>query len=350
MIIDMASDKLEIGMYIILPDSLLENPFWKSKFEIKNEKQIKKILKAGINNIKVDTEKCKINIPIPETVTVVEASSQAEGEKAAEPPAAETVIEVAAPEANPVKEPPKQDKKEPAAAVAKTPVITVKEPPKQDKKEPASPPDKWDPEKFMPPQLVEAFKDTSMPPADRAKVVQDYSTEMMKNILDNPTEDNLTATKDGIYDMVDLIMNEGETCDSLTKLVSHDFYTYTHSVNVGLKSMLLAKEFYGDSSTHDMHELGAGFFLHDIGKVNIPAEIINKKGRLTDGEMDTMRKHPEESQKLLSSTNHLTSQAKIIVMHNIMSAKTATGILSVLKDLTFILTRQYAALPIFMTL
>ena len=210
MIIDIDSNQLEIGMYVILVDSLFENPFWKTEFVIEKQKQIQKIINAGIKKVKVDTEKGKKYV-----------------------------------DANGLK-----------SAVNKVEVSS-----KPQEKEPATPPDKWEPAKFMPPKLVEAFKDVNLPPADRAKVVHDYSIEMMKNILERPTAETIAATKEGVAEIVDAIMNEGETCDNLTKIVSHDFYTYTHSVNVGIKSVLLAKSFYGDSGVHDMHELGAGFFF-----------------------------------------------------------------------------------------
>lgn len=288
MIINLESNRIAVGMYIILPDSLLENPFWKSEFVVKNDKQIKKIIKAKIERVQVDSEKSTVNVEVPDVAEepVIELVEEA-------------VVEVA-----------KENEPE-----KKSPVIEVKAPEEPQKTEIYAP-DKWEPEKFMPPQLVEAIQDTKMPPAERAKVIQDYSTEMMKNILSNPNAKNIAATKDGIFEMVDVIMNEDETCANLSKLVSHDFYTYTHSVNVGVKSMLLAKEFYGKSGEHDMRELGAGFFLHDIGKVNISIDIINKKGRLTDREMNEMRKHPDESNKILSATNQLTKQSKVIVLQH----------------------------------
>lgn len=299
MIIDLKSEKLEVGMYIILSDTLFDNPFWKSHFVIKNQSQIQKILKAQIKQVKVDTEKCAKNIEIKQTVSVISPLNKPVEDKKA----------TAQPESAEVSTP--QAETKPVAA----PVIEVKGHPAHEK-EPATPPDKWEPNKFMPPQLVEAFKDKNLPVSERSKVVHDYSREMMKNILESPTPENIAATKDGVAEIVDIIMNENETCESLTKIVSHDFYTYTHSVNVGIKSVLLAKEFYGDSSTHDMHELGAGFFLHDIGKVNISTEIINKRGRLSESEMDEMRRHPDESKKILTNTNHLNKEFEVIVMQH----------------------------------
>ncbi|MCH7552016.1 HD-GYP domain-containing protein, partial [Patescibacteria group bacterium] len=96
----------------------------------------------------------------------------------------------------------------------------------------------------------------------------------------------------------------------------HDFYTYTHSVNVGILSVSLSKNLYKGSTDHNMHELGAGFFLHDLGKVRVDPAIINKPGRLTEKEMQQMRIHPYQSYKILEETNHLTKEAKVIALQH----------------------------------
>ncbi len=291
MIISLDSKRVAVGMFIILPDSLLENPFWKNKFEVKTEKQIKKLLKAGIKEVKVDTEKSKIDIDSNEAVEIVKAHGLEVNKD-------ENGYSLVATE-------------EPGKEEVKSPNIEVKDV-QMPKKEEFVPTEKWEPEKFMSPELVSAVKDTSLPPEKRAQVVVEYSTEMMKSLLAIPTAANIAATKVGVSEMVDILVNEDSTSSNLLKLVSHDYYTYTHSVNVGVKSVLLVKEFYGDSGTHDVHELGAGFFLHDIGKVNVSADIINKPGKLTEEEFTEMRKHPDESEKILSEAHQLTEEARVI--------------------------------------
>ena len=52
---------------------------------------------------------------------------------------------------------------------------------------------------------------------------------------------------------------------------------------------MLSKKLFMNSKDHDLHELGAGFFLHDIGKLRVDSAIINKAGKLTDEEMQKMR-------------------------------------------------------------
>lgn len=56
MLINLQSNQLAVGMFVILPNSLLDNPFWKMNLLLKNEKQIQKIIKAKIKEVKVDTE------------------------------------------------------------------------------------------------------------------------------------------------------------------------------------------------------------------------------------------------------------------------------------------------------
>lgn len=163
---------------------------------------------------------------------------------------------------------------------------------------------------------MQAIKDKNQPPEKRAKAVQNYSLELMKNLLENPTVECIIASKIGISEIIDVILNEDETSQQLLAIVSHDFYTYTHSVNVGIKAILLAKRLYKRASKEKLNELGAGFFLHDLGKVNIDPNIINKPGRLTEEEMEIMRTHPYEGYKILSKTKQLTTEAWIIAMQH----------------------------------
>jgi HD-GYP domain-containing protein (c-di-GMP phosphodiesterase class II) len=79
---------------------------------------------------------------------------------------------------------------------------------------------------------------------------------------------------------------------------------------------MLAKQLFRKSSSHNMHELGAGFFLHDLGKIRIDPAIINKSGRLTDEEMEEMKKHLNFSYKILKETNQLSEECGIIAMQH----------------------------------
>jgi HD-GYP domain-containing protein (c-di-GMP phosphodiesterase class II) len=168
----------------------------------------------------------------------------------------------------------------------------------------------------VPEGLRETIFDKTLPPLTKAKQVHEYSGEMIKNLLDNPTAENINATKRAVADVVDLILEDMETSHHLMMITDHDYYTYTHSVHVGVLSVCLARNIFQRSHAHDLHELGAGFFLHDLGKVRINQEIINKPGKLTDEEMAEMRKHPNLGFMILHETKQMTQESKIIVLQH----------------------------------
>ena len=66
----------------------------------------------------------------------------------------------------------------------------------------------------------------------------------------------------------------------LSKIMGKDHYTYTHSINVGLYCMSFALKI--GMPADEVHELGLGGMLHDVGKSKLPQDIINKKGALTE--------------------------------------------------------------------
>ncbi len=185
-----------------------------------------------------------------------------------------------------------------------------------DKSEVEVPLPDFDPLSMISEELQSAIEDKKTPPKEKAKAVYDHSIEMMKHIIEAPSHDNILSGKKMVGDMVDLILADDETADCLTQITSHDYYTYTHSVNVGMFAVLLSKAAFGDSADHDMRELGSAFFLHDLGKCEVPAYIINKPGRLNDEEWELMRKHPTNGEKILRETGHLTSECNLIVMQH----------------------------------
>jgi HD-GYP domain-containing protein (c-di-GMP phosphodiesterase class II) len=88
----------------------------------------------------------------------------------------------------------------------------------------------------------------------------------------------------------------------LQKLDAYDNYLMSHSTNVCYLSLLLGmklerylideRTFKDPREAKDLQLLGLGCLLHDVGKMRIAAEILNKPGRLTDEEMELIKLHP----------------------------------------------------------
>ncbi len=90
--------------------------------------------------------------------------------------------------------------------------------------------------------------------------------------------------------MVDLVLEDESLMLGLTTIRDYDDYTYTHSVNVALLAMTLGKRI--GLSQIFLEQLGICGMFHDLGKVEVPKEILLKPDMLDTGEWDQMRKHP----------------------------------------------------------
>jgi putative nucleotidyltransferase with HDIG domain len=89
----------------------------------------------------------------------------------------------------------------------------------------------------------------------------------------------------------------------LASLKSEDEYTYVHATNVALLTMSLAE--YLGFSGRPLETIGVAALLHDVGKMVIPDEILNKPGALDTDERTVMETHP------LMGLQYLTKQADV---------------------------------------
>ena len=103
---------------------------------------------------------------------------------------------------------------------------------------------------------------------------------------------SLRPVKRAVQAIVDQVLTNEASIVGLTTLRDYDEYTFTHSVNVCIFSVTLGKKLGFDK--HQLYELGLGALLHDVGKVRMPLELINKAGPLTAEELPVLQEHPTE--------------------------------------------------------
>jgi len=110
---------------------------------------------------------------------------------------------------------------------------------------------------------------------------------------------------------------ESELMLPLLMLKDFDQYTTTHCLNVSVLVMGLAEHL--QLHARDVRTFGIAGLLHDLGKVKIPLEILNKPGKLTDDERSVMQNHAAEGAKLIiTSDRELDMAAAVAFEHHIM--------------------------------
>jgi HD-GYP domain-containing protein (c-di-GMP phosphodiesterase class II) len=100
--------------------------------------------------------------------------------------------------------------------------------------------------------------------------------------------------------ITDSILRNSGALLSLSRVKNKDDYTFVHSVSVCALLVSFGRAL--GMGREDIHYLGIGGMLHDIGKTTIPDAILNKPGRLTEDEFLVMKSHAAQSRSILAAT------------------------------------------------
>jgi HD-GYP domain-containing protein (c-di-GMP phosphodiesterase class II) len=106
---------------------------------------------------------------------------------------------------------------------------------------------------------------------------------------------NFEETKEFVENIVDEILDSKNLMVNMIDLKVFDEYTYYHSVSVTVLSIVLGVALR--LSREELYKLGLAALLHDIGKIFVPLEVLNKAGKLTDEEFEIMKDHPASGYK-----------------------------------------------------
>jgi len=99
----------------------------------------------------------------------------------------------------------------------------------------------------------------------------------------------------------------------ITRIKNKDDYTYLHSVAVCALMIALGKQLNYEG---DLHALGMAGLLHDVGKMSIPEDILNKPGKLTDEEFDIVKSHPLKGWEMLKESGEKNDITLDVCLHH----------------------------------
>lgn len=126
----------------------------------------------------------------------------------------------------------------------------------------------------------------------KAQMVYDVAKNIMTDIFRNPRSGKqIERSEVWVSNAAEFIIKNTIGFKNIMEVISRDYHTCTHSVNVAMLGLLFAK--YLGFESDDMHSFGTGLLLHDIGKILIGQEIMNKTEKLNNEEFEKIKRHVE---------------------------------------------------------
>ncbi|MFT5872916.1 MAG: HD-GYP domain-containing protein (c-di-GMP phosphodiesterase class II) [Clostridium sp.] len=115
-------------------------------------------------------------------------------------------------------------------------------------------------------------------------------------------------------DIIDEIISKKNVMINLVDIKSMDNYTYQHSVNVAVISLVLGVQL--QLNQNELYTLCMGALIHDIGKVLIPKDIVLKPGPLTNEEFETIKEHTTKGYNYLKGCLDISAPARIVALQH----------------------------------
>ena len=245
---------VRLGMYIQeVCGSWMDHPFWKHSFKLTDDNDLNTLKNCGVDEIWIDTS---LGLDVDSGVA---AHSQSEAELKVE---------------NELKKIEQTPQKTEALVSLQIELIAAKKLHAKAKK-----------------AVVSIFKDVRMGNALKFDDAVSLVNEINQSIIRNPSA---------------LIC--------LSRLKTADNYTYLHSVSVCVLMIALGRQL---GMKDDMlKQAGIAGLLHDIGKVFIPDEVLNKPGKLTDEEFNIVKTHPVKGWEFLKNSGEVNDLILDVCRHH----------------------------------
>ena len=153
--------------------------------------------------------------------------------------------------------------------------------------------------KYATQSLRNVMDDPNVPLETKTKKVYEVSKGGMKEFFEYSASSKILESSGEVMEMMeDCLSTAGAGFAGISKITSKDYYTHTHSVNVGLYCMTFGTKV--GLPKDDVKQLGLGGMLHDVGKSKIDTSLINKNGKLNDEEFEQIKAHSPEGAGMLT--------------------------------------------------
>jgi putative nucleotidyltransferase with HDIG domain len=285
-----ATIDLRVGMYVDeICGSWMDHPFWRTRFLIKTERELRQIQGSGVTEVWIDPAK-GLDAESHRIVAAGREEVEAQVERQLETVAAHADGAAAstAPMARGV-----------GKASTSGTASTISRP------------------GGVPAARGEETAIELRDELERASRIFRESRRLVDGMFDEARMGSVRSTDAAeavAGQIADSVLRHPSAMIGLARVKRADDYTFMHSVAVAALMVALARTLGLDEE--QARHAGLAGLLHDVGKAQIPLAVLNKPGTLTEDEWSTMRSHPERGWAILRATQGVTPEALDAVLHH----------------------------------
>lgn len=146
--------------------------------------------------------------------------------------------------------------------------------------------------------LRSVMNNPNVPLETKTKKVYEVSKGIMKDFFSYSASTKILESSEEVMGMMEDCLSTADAgFAGISQITSKDYYTHTHSVNVGLYCMTFGTKV--GLPKDDVKQLGLGGMLHDVGKSKIDTSLINKNGKLNEEEFEQIKSHSPMGAEML---------------------------------------------------
>lgn len=278
-------DQLAVGMHVVgLDISWLRTPFLRNRWKVSDPSQVETLKACGARFVDIEDEQAaELGQPSPEGEIAKEDLASEGRSKSEDRPATPSGALTSPDEHVP------RSREGHQAVEAKPEGRSLKS------------------HRPTPPPVSPTSLDEELP---RARETHTAAKNIIAKVMGDVRLGREINTEDAaqvVENMIDSMLHNPDALISMSRLKSYDEYTFFHSVNTAILALGLGRHM--GMNRDALYLLGLGVFLHDVGKMKVPLEILNKPDRLTSQEYEIIKQHALRGAELLTETKGLREEA-----------------------------------------
>ncbi|MDD2309077.1 MAG: HD domain-containing protein [Desulfuromonadaceae bacterium] len=150
----------------------------------------------------------------------------------------------------------------------------------------------------------------------KGRILYQTSVNCLIDLFESPeTTDNQIRCRNMVQHILQQLATDTHALESLKSIVGHNFYIFTHSVQVAALSLLVHSELF--TLAHDeMVDIGTGSLLHDYGMTFITSEILERNDALSDIEYYKVKQHTQQGYEYFKHSGNYSEIVLNIVRYH----------------------------------